>query len=185
MCGIAGIVSRIGNDLEHRGVSPPAILDCLRHRGPDSHGQYQDGRVWLGHVRLSILDLTAAGNQPMATDDGTFVICYNGEVYNFVELWRSMGLVGLRSHSDTEVILRAFAKLGINAIEQFNGMFAFAIYDKQQQKLWLVRDRLGIKPLYYRVDAHGLAFASEIKELLAMDSATPDCDLPSLHEWLF
>lgn len=185
MCGIAGVVSRFGIDSEQPSVSFHGVMDSLHHRGPDNHGYYQDGRVWLGHTRLSILDLTAAGNQPMVTDDGRFIICYNGEVYNFVDLSKWLGFVGLRSHSDTEVILRSFAKLGTNAIERFNGMFAFAIYDKQQQKLWLVRDRLGIKPLYYRVDTQGLAFASEIKALLAMNSGTSECDLLSLHEWLF
>lgn len=185
MCGIAGFVSRIGSDPEGTGRWLPDALDSLRHRGPDSRGQYQDGCVWLGHVRLSILDLTAAGYQPMASSDGQFVICYNGEVYNFGEIARSLTLDGLHSHSDTEVILRAFAKIGVAAVSRFNGMFAFAIYDKQRQKLWLVRDRLGIKPLYYRIDERGLIFASEIKALLTMDPVIPECDLSSLHEWLF
>lgn len=185
MCGIAGSVSRVGVDMEHLGMSPSAVLDCLRHRGPDSRGQHRDGRVWLGHVRLRILDLTAAGNQPMAISDGQFVICYNGEVYNFAELARSMAIEGLCSHTDTEVILRAFAKFGVATVSQLNGMFAFAIYDKQRQKLWLVRDRLGIKPLYYRIDNHRLIFASEIKALLVMDPTISACDLSSMHEWLF
>ena len=185
MCGVVGLVTRPGKSTDLLRAKRDAILEQLRHRGPDSAGQYQDGSVWLGHVRLSILDLTSAGNQPMATPDGRLVICYNGEVYNFRELADSLALHGLQSHSDTEAILGAFAKFGIAAVPRFNGMFAFAIYDRQRKKLWLVRDRLGIKPLYYRVDDHGFAFASEIKALLAMNSATPECDLASLHEWLF
>ena len=185
MCGIAGSVSRSGNEPDGPGASSSAALDGLRHRGPDSRGQYRDGRVWFGHVRLSILDLTAAGDQPMASGSGRFVICYNGEVYNFGELAGALALTGLRSHSDTEVILAAFEKIGAAAIPRLNGMFAFALYDKQDQKLRLVRDRLGIKPLYYRLDARGLAFASEIKALSALDPAAPECDVSALHEWLF
>jgi len=185
MCGIAGIVSRVDGGLEDRAALTRTALDCLHHRGPDGRGEYLDGSVWLGHVRLSILDLTVAGNQPMVINDGQFVICYNGEVYNYSELVQSLTIEGLHSHSDTEVVLSAFAKFGVAAISRFNGMFAFAIYDRQRQKLWLVRDRLGIKPLYYRIDEQGLIFASEIKALIAMDPATPECDLSSLHEWLF
>jgi len=117
MCGIAGIVLRSGNVSNHPEAGlRPEVLESLRHRGPDSRGLYYDGRVSLGHVRLSVLDLTTAGNQPMATDDGHFVICYNGEVYNFLDLAQSLGLGRLRSHSDTEVILRAFAKEGVAAV---------------------------------------------------------------------
>lgn len=171
------------------GVAPDerarAALACVRHRGPDSHGEYRDGSVWLGHVRLSILDLSAMGAQPMATPDGRFVISYNGEVYNFRELAAELSLADLRSHSDTEVVLRAFERLGDKSFVRLNGIFAFAIYDRARQKLWLVRDRLGVKPLYYRFDAQGLAFASEIKAVLAISDAAPGCELPSLHEWLY
>lgn len=185
MCGIAGVVSRTsGIPPLDSGQAKDAIAS-IRHRGPDSQGEYFDGNLWMGHARLSILDLSSAGTQPMATTDGRFVICYNGEVYNFRELVHSLGLTDLRSHSDTEVILNAFVKLGVSAIPQFNGMFAFVIYDKLQQKVWLVRDRLGIKPLYYRLDSQGLYFASEIKAILAMQPDKPLCDLSSLHEWLF
>lgn len=185
MCGIVGRVLRPEAVAAETVFDPTRIVERLHHRGPDAQGQFKDGFVWLGHTRLSILDLSLAGSQPMVTGDGRFVICYNGEVYNFAELARSLALQDLRSHSDTEVILMAFAKLGIAAAIQLNGMFAFALYDRGQQKLWLVRDRLGIKPLYYRIGAGGLTFASEIKALLAMDAALPQCDISSLHEWLF
>src|SRR5690606_10368924 len=114
-------------------------------------------------TRLSILDLSSAGSQPMESPCGRFVISYNGEVYNFKELAAEYGLSNLRSGSDTEVVLRLFAKLGADSLAMLNGMFAFSLYDRQTRRMWLVRDRLGIKPLYYRLDANGLVFASEIK----------------------
>jgi asparagine synthase (glutamine-hydrolysing) len=183
MCGIVGMARR-----DRGGFDPTrtaAALQCIRHRGPDAQGSYQDGALWLGHVRLSILDLSAAGNQPMATPDSDLVIVYNGEIYNFRELAAELSLSGLRSRSDTEVILHAFRKLGPAAFAKFNGMFAFALYEKSTQKLWLVRDRLGIKPLYFRLDGEGLAFSSEIKGILALAEGTPSCDPSTLHEWLY
>jgi asparagine synthase (glutamine-hydrolysing) len=182
MCGITGIVVRPGNGLGLTTKKKSVILDSIRHRGPDTQGQFTDGRVWLGHVRLSILDLSDAASQPMTIGDGRYVICYNGEVYNFAELARQLDLNDLRSNSDTEVVIRAFAKLGVDSIKLLNGMFAFAVYDKQAKKVWLVRDRLGIKPLYYRFDENGLSFASEIN---ALDGQEFQCDLSVVHEWLY
>ena len=161
------------------------VLDAIRHRGPDASGEYSDQALWLGHVRLSILDLSSAGNQPMATEDGGLIISYNGEVYNFRELASELSLVGLRSHSDTEVVLRGFEKMGSSLFPRLNGMFAFALYDKREQKLWLVRDRLGIKPLYYLLDRHRLIFASEIKSIGALIDEGLECDVSSLHEWIY
>ena len=185
MCGLAGRAVRSGNGLGLTAEKQNLVLDSIRHRGPDMQGQFADGQVWLGHVRLSILDLSDAASQPMATADGRYVICYNGEAYNYAEIARSLDLNALRSHSDTEVVLRAFAKLGANSSKLLNGMFAFAVYDKQAKKVWLVRDRLGIKPLYYRLDEDGLSFASEIKALLAIDDRASRCDLSAVHEWLY
>src|SRR5205807_5645428 len=125
---------------------------------------------------LSIIDLSSAGDQPMHCDSGRFVITYNGEVYNFKELAAEHQLTDLRSSSDTEVVLRLFAKLGIGSLSTLNGMFAFCVYDRRTQKVWLARDRLGIKPLYYRIDSRGLAFASEIKALLALSAERRRCD---------
>ncbi len=121
----------------------------------------------------------------MATEDRRFVICYNGEVYNFRELATELVLTDLRSQSDTEVVLRAFERLGVSSFSRLNGMFAFAIYDRDLRKLWLVRDRLGVKPLYFKLDGSGLAFASEIKAIRALDAAPPRCELSSVHEFLF
>jgi asparagine synthase (glutamine-hydrolysing) len=160
-------------------------LEALRHRGPDAQGQYQEGPVWLGHTRLSILDLSAAGSQPMRSDDGRYAISYNGEVYNFRQLAKEVGADDLRSRSDTEVVLRLFARHGVASLARLNGMFAFALHDKLARKLWLVRDRLGIKPLYYHMGRDGLAFASEIKGVIALTGETPACAIASLHEWLY
>jgi asparagine synthase (glutamine-hydrolysing) len=161
------------------------VIRSLKHRGPDAEGEYADEGLWLGHARLSILDLSPAGNQPMATTDGRLVICYNGEVYNYRDLATELSLDQLRSHSDTEVVLRAFERLGVGSFARLNGIFAFALYDKQARKLWLVRDRLGVKPLYYRIDARCLDFGSEIKAITALHGQPSVCDLSSLHEWLY
>jgi asparagine synthase (glutamine-hydrolysing) len=160
-------------------------LDLLRHRGPDTQGEYADDQVWLGHTRLTILDLSDAGRQPMTTTDGRYVICYNGEVYNYADLAGSLSLNHLASSSDTEVVLRAFAARGVHSFRLLNGIFAFAIYDKQTRKLFLVRDRLGVKPLYFRMIDEGLSFSSEIKPLLAMGDEPAQCDRSALHEWLY
>jgi len=185
MCGIVGLVSRLSDVQTLNPSLTERALAAISHRGPDAQGNYSDRNVWLGHVRLSVLDLSDAANQPMTSADGRYVISYNGEVYNYRELAVELSLSNLRSHSDTEVVLRAFEKLGLNSLVKLNGMFAFAMYDKQLRKLWLVRDRLGIKPLYYRLNSQGLAFASEIKGILALNEDTPECDLASLHEWLY
>src|SRR5207245_10238310 len=126
-----------------------------------------------------------AGRQPMSTSDGRRIISDNGEVYNYRDLASALSLEGLRSRSDTEVVLRAFDAVGVDAFRRLNGMFAFAVYDQPGQRLWLVRDPLGIKPLFYRVDSSGLAFASEIKALRLLSPNQADCDVESLHEWLY
>jgi asparagine synthase (glutamine-hydrolysing) len=185
MCGIAGAVVRPPGVPGVDESTAAATLGAIRHRGPDACGEYRDRQVWFGFRRLSILDVSPSGNQPMATANGRYVICYNGETYNFRELSDELALGPLRSRSDTEVVLRAFERLGVESFRRLNGMFAFALYDAHAQKLWLVRDRLGIKPLYYRLDGQGLVFGSEIKAIAALDNRAPTCDLASLHEWLF
>lgn len=185
MCGVLGIVTAPAR----QDSRPPGrfqdALDALGHRGPDGQGQFRDRDVWLGHTRLSILDLSSAGDQPMRSADGRFVISYNGEVYNFRELAAEGGLGNLRSGSDTEVVLQFFAKFGVDSLTRLNGMFAFAVYDMRARKLWLVRDRLGIKPLYYQLDSRGLTFSSEIKGILALTAEAPTCNIAALHEWLY
>ena len=184
MCGLAGAVLSSSAPVDF-SVRLNKGLSEIEHRGPDMRGQFEQGSVWLGHVRLSILDLSSAGAQPMLVENGRFVICYNGEIYNFQEIAKRLGLHGLRSRSDTEVIVRAFAKIGPAIFEQLNGMFALALYDRDVNRVWLARDRFGIKPLYYTIDDQGLFFSSEIKALVAMTGKLKQCDLASLHEWLF
>lgn len=185
MCGIVGIALHHGDAAAIAGARTASALASLRHRGPDFAAEYRQGPVWLGHTRLTILDLSSAGNQPMATADGQYVIIYNGEVYNFRELASELSLRDLRSTSDTEVVLRAFALSGAASFQKLNGMFAFAVYDRQAQKIWLVRDRLGIKPLYYLIDDERLIFGSEIKAIIALLDQRPPCAAFLLHEWLY
>ena len=127
-------------------------------------GSFSDRGLYLGFRRLAILDLSAEGNQPMSSPDGRFTLVFNGEIYNFVELRADLERLGevFRGHSDTEVLLHLFAKHGIQCLERLNGMFAFGLYDKLERTLLLVRDRLGVKPLYYWLRGKTLAFASEV-----------------------
>lgn len=185
MCGITGIAYASPAESGSDDARHAAALSSLAHRGPDACGEWRDEAVWLGHRRLSILDLSDAGNQPMSTQEGRHILTYNGEVYNYRELAQEFGIGGLRSHADSEVVLRLFAKAGVECLRHLNGQFAFAVYDRQSRRLWLVRDRMGIKPLYYRFDGRGVAFASEIKALLALAPDAAECNIDALHEWLF
>lgn len=167
MCGIAGILG-----LNHREHSLDAVrIMNLRqaHRGPDDEGTYADDDIALGHRRLSIIDLSPAGHQPMFSADNNHVIVFNGEIYNFREIKQSFPNHQFRSGSDTEVILQAYATHGKECVHLFNGMFAFALWDKNKKELFIARDRLGIKPLYYYRNESLLIFASEIRSLLASD----------------
>src|SRR5262249_8490675 len=172
MCGLAGLLSFAP---DRHPVEEKLLLEmreAVAHRGPDGAGLWlaEDRRIGLAHRRLSIIDLSAAALQPMASLDGRYHIIYNGEVYNYREIRRELEALGhtrwQTDHSDTEVILNAFAEWGIECLHRFRGMFAFALWNAEERALWLVRDRLGIKPLYYAIDSHGVAFASEIKALL-------------------
>ena len=165
MCGIAGFLpGRPGGDqlrILHQ------MMEAIRHRGPDDAGDYHDESVWLGHRRLSIIDL-ASGHQPMANETGGQWIIFNGEIFNHAELRPALEKAGhrYRSHSDTETILHAYEEYGESCVEHFRGMFAFAIWDRNKRELFCARDRLGIKPFYYYWDGRDFVFASEIKALL-------------------
>jgi asparagine synthase (glutamine-hydrolysing) len=183
MCGIAGIVH-----LDGEPVSPVALkrmADAIAHRGPDGEGVYVDGATGLAHRRLAIIDLSPAGHQPMATEDGRFVISYNGETYNFAELRVELEVLGqhFRSRSDTEVVLKALAVWGEKALDRFNGMFALALWDKERRELLLARDRYGIKPLYYTQVSGKFLFGSEIKAILANGAYRTEIDLEGLLEY--
>ncbi|WP_172683743.1 asparagine synthetase B family protein [Desulfosarcina cetonica] len=149
----------------------PTALDRLLPRGPDDGGSYFDmeGRLGLGHRRLSIIDLSQAGHQPMQSADGDAWIVYNGEIYNFQAIRKQLYKLDYQfnSDSDTEVILAAYRQWGAACLDRFVGMFAFAIWEHSRQRLFLARDRLGIKPLYYFFDGHILIFGSELKALMA------------------
>lgn len=169
MCGIFGNFcfdpGNVADEVFHR------MADAIRHRGPDAVGFQADERAALGNTRLSIIDLSAASNQPMISDDGRTVLVQNGEIYNYIELREELRRCGRNFHTsgDTEVLLRAFEEWGPNFVERLNGMFAIAIYERDARRLWLYRDRLGVKPLYYygTPDEDKLWFASEIKALIA------------------
>ena len=168
MCGIAGIVHhRRTTAVDHAELI--RLRDAQAHRGPDGAGEWFDpsGRIGLGHRRLSIIDLSEAGHQPMSTPDGRLQIVFNGEIYNFPELRLELELDGVvfRSHSDTEVILHGYRAWGIGVLNRLRGMFAIALWDVEAQELLLARDPLGIKPLYYCLEGDRLTFASEVQAL--------------------
>lgn len=184
MCGLVGIFNFNKQPVAHSQIK--AMTDVIAHRGRDGEGQYIDEFVGLGHRRLAIIDLSPAGHQPMQTVDGRFTITYNGEVYNFKELRVQLEALGYRFHSntDTEVVLNAFAEWGQKCVEKFNGMFAFAVWDKKEKQLFLARDRYGIKPLYYHLTDQHFIFASEIKAIISSDFYTSSLDKEGLVEYL-
>ncbi|MDW7731747.1 MAG: asparagine synthase (glutamine-hydrolyzing) [Methanolobus sp.] len=147
------------------------MCESIKHRGPDDEGTYIDGEVSLGHRRLSILDLSEKGHQPMSNEDGSIVLIYNGEIYNFLELREEFIRKGhsFKSHTDTEVVLHAYEEYGTDCVNHFNGMWAFCIYDKTKNILFFSRDRFGIKPVYYYFNGERFIFSSEIKAILEHD----------------
>lgn len=167
MCGVFGFVACHARAAEQSSSELDRGLNRIRHRGPDGTGKWisPNRMVGFGHVRLSIIDLET-GAQPMHSDDGRYSIIYNGEIYNYIELRAELGADLFRTHSDTEVILRAFQRWGVECLRRLRGMFAIAIWDSAEQKLFLARDRFGIKPLYWAKTPVGFYFASEIKALL-------------------
>jgi len=159
MCGIVGFNNKDTKKLD-------LMLKSIHHRGPDDSGRFEDNHFSLGHVRLSILDLSAHGHQPMVFED--LVMVYNGEVYNFKDIKRELEKNGYRfqSSSDSEVVLKAYHCWGIKAVDKFIGMFAIAIFDGKKQRVTLIRDRVGVKPLYYFFDGKEFIFASELKPIM-------------------
>ncbi len=188
MCGLNGIFSFAGPPVEKAVVE--RMRDCMQHRGPDGAGIWisADGRVGLGHRRLSIIDLSSAAAQPMTNEDGSVQLVFNGEIYNHAEIRAELqGLGGhcwRTDHSDTEVIIHAYEQWGIDCIERFRGMFAFALWDARQDRLWMVRDRVGIKPLYYARTQGRVVFASEIKALFRVPEVPRKLDEEALYHCL-
>lgn len=182
MCGIAGRIDFSGGNVPQNCIQK--MTDPIAHRGPDGEGQYVDGNVGLGHRRLSIIDLTEKASQPMVWGKD-FVITYNGEVYNYRELRAELERMGyvFQSDSDTEVVLASYAAWGEKCVYRFNGMFAFAIWDKRKRMLFLARDRYGVKPLYYAMDSQKFLFASEQRAILSDSSISRELDLEALLEY--
>jgi len=184
MCGICGKI-----DLSGRDVSLDLLRkmgDACAYRGPDDQGQYVSANVGLGHRRLSIIDLSPAGRQPMCNEDESIWLVYNGEIYEFERLRRHLQSRGhrLKSHTDTETIIHLYEDEGVECLKHLNGMFAFGLWDGRQKRLWLARDRLGIKPLVYYWDGRRLIFASEIKSILCDPDVSREIDPEALDLYL-
>ena len=168
MCGIVGLFSTYPSDNECLLIR---MRDTMIHRGPDDSGIWwsKDRRLGLGHRRLSILDLTPTGHQPMEDSAGQYVITFNGEIYNYIDLRTYLIKKGhsFRSTSDTEVLLESYKEWGVKCLDHLNGTFAFAIFDLERHKIFLARDRAGEKPLYFKPSPDRFIFASELKALMA------------------
>src|SRR5437660_2905531 len=190
MCGIVGVLSFTNSSFR---VSEPYLTrmrDVMSHRGPDGAGIFvsPDGRLGLGHRRLAIIDLSQNAIQPMTNEDGTLWVIFNGEIYNHAEirteLERQGGHRWKTDHSDTEVILHAFEQWGIDCLQKFRGMFAMALWDAKRRQLWLIRDRMGVKPLYYSIHHGRITFASEIKALLEDEEQERGVNEEALYYYL-
>lgn len=183
MCGIAGIFNVLGAPVSVSVLK--RMADAVRHRGPDGEGIWSSSFIGFGHRRLAILDLSPLGHQPMQTDDGTVVLVYNGEIYNFQNLRLELEAKGyqFRSSGDTEVLLNAYHAWGEKCVERLNGMFAFAVWDSRNHRLFLARDRYGIKPLYYSFKGGTLVFGSEIKSILEHPAMSAQVSVPALNEY--
>ncbi|MBD3304738.1 asparagine synthase (glutamine-hydrolyzing) [candidate division KSB3 bacterium] len=185
MCGIAGIYQ-----FKDGKAVDPALLqrmtDVIKHRGPDAEGQYVNGNLGLGHRRLSIIDLSEAGRQPMFSEDKQLCIVFNGEIYNFQEHRNALIQRGHRfhSHTDTEVILYLYREYGVDCVHSLRGMFAFALWDAHKRRLFLARDRIGQKPLYYYSDGRRLVFGSELKCLLEDPTIPREINYEALYDYL-
>jgi|WetSurMetagenome_2_1015567.scaffolds.fasta_scaffold42931_2 asparagine synthase (glutamine-hydrolysing) len=194
MCGICGIIKF--NNLAPQAEKLQKMMEVMKHRGPDDEGKYFNTNVGLGFVRLSIIDLSPLGHQPMfsheitkngkASDSGRYVIIYNGEVYNYIELREELRSIGyeFKSNTDTEVVLNSYIEWGEKCLDKFNGMWAFAIYDKELRELFCARDRFGIKPFYYYKDNEQFIFASEIPPILSVLEKQPTANNHAIFDFL-
>ena len=182
MCGIAGIIGI--EDTERTGSALQKMLNKMAHRGPDNEAMFVESGVGLGHRRLSILDLSEAGNQPMADPTGRYQIILNGEVYNYKEIRSHLKRKEYFTGTDTETLLAAYIEKGPDCLELFNGMFTIAIWDREEQTCFIARDRLGIKPLYYFWREGVLVFGSEVRGVLASELVPRKLNRAVLGEYL-
>lgn len=189
MCGICGFIVHNKTDAEDYDGILRKMTDVLAHRGPDTGGNYLanngDCIIGMGHRRLSIIDLSEAANQPMGNENNSVTVIYNGEIYNYKDLTRDLKLKGhkFRSRSDTEVIVHLYEDMGIRCVDRLDGMFAFALWDKKKKRLFLARDRMGIKPLFYAFLNGNFYFSSEIKSLLTIPEISRKLDYKSLDSY--
>jgi asparagine synthase (glutamine-hydrolysing) len=185
MCGICGVAYTDRDRVPSHGLLP-RMTKVLAHRGPDDQGLVEEAGIGLGHQRLSIIDLSPAGRQPLANEDGNLLIVYNGEIYNYRQLREDLLRRGhtFRSRTDTETILHLYEEMGTDCLRELRGMFAFAIWDRRRRRLFLARDRLGQKPLVWAEFDGGFYFASELKSILEVESFPRDIDREALHDYL-
>ena len=186
MCGIAGIV-RFTKKYNPDSEIIKKMTISLSHRGPDNQGLWSDAHASLGHARLSIIDLSETGNQPMLSIDKRYVLVYNGELYNYQELKEDLEKCGhkFRGRSDTEVLLQMLLSEGVKCLPKLNGIFAFALWDREDKTLLIARDRFGVKPLYFYLDENLLIFGSEIKAILASNLIKSEVNPQGLNEFCF
>ena len=181
MCGIAGVIHFDNTNAD--SVVIQRMTSRMQHRGPDADGFYIRNNIALGHRRLSIIDLSTAANHPISDSKGRYQIVFNGEIYNFLEIKQELKEYHFNTNGDTEVILAAYDKWGKDALNRLNGMFAFAIWDEQKQEVFIARDRMGVKPLYYYQDEKVFVFASEIRALLASKYIPEKLDYMAIREY--
>ena len=186
MCGINGIIGKISSENAKNAVLK--MNDAMQHRGPDDAGIFADESIALGHRRLSIIDLSSAGHQPLSSDNGRYQMIFNGEIYNYLEvktlLEKQGHVIHYRTKTDSEVLLNAYIIHGEKCLELLNGMFAFAIYDAEKKEVFIVRDRLGIKPIYYTLFDGCFLFASEIRSILSTNLITKKLNKSALADYL-
>jgi asparagine synthase (glutamine-hydrolysing) len=184
VCGICGIINV--NDNPVSTVSISEMMKTMKHRGPDDEGIFIDDNIGLGFVRLSILDLSPAGHQPMKSSDGNYVLIFNGEIYNYIELRNELKSKGytFKSDSDSEVLLNAYIEWGDDVLNRLNGMFAFVIYNKVKKEIFGARDRFGIKPFYYINTGNQFIFASEIPSILSVCESRPKPNDKIIYDYL-
>lgn len=185
MCGILAVIN-----FDHKPIDQRLVIrmrDTMVHRGPDGEGIYLNGSVALAHRRLAIIDLSEAGSQPMKNEDGTIFLVFNGEIYNYVELREGLKKKGhpFVSTSDTEVIIHQYEEDGERCLEKLNGMFSFVLWDRKRKRLFAVRDRMGIKPLYYYLDHKKMILASEIKAIIEDPSVSREPDPQAIYDYIF
>ncbi len=184
MCGICGIIRFDNNPVEELLIRE--MMAAMKYRGPDDEGTYIDGKIGLGFVRLSIIDLSVNGHQPMIDESGQYIIILNGEIYNYIELKEELIARGyiFKSNSDTEVLLYSYIEWGKSCLDKLNGMFAFAVLNKKDKSLFIVRDRFGVKPVYYYQDSNTFIFCSEIPPILKVYNQKNEPDYQSVYDYL-